>query len=201
MKTKSGMVSCIVSSYDRPMYLNACLASLAVQAVPHETLVCVNATDAKMVKRHLEVVKRYEAKAVLTGKMGSRCCYSSAEIAAEEAEGEWLWFGSDDSLVGACFLDLMLRAAKEQNVDFVHCDVAYDPPARIGRPGRYCHLSSRPALNEIDKTNFIMKKKWFKGFPGKRLEGPVGADFLMVEDALRRGMRHGKAEGILLFHQ
>ncbi len=195
------MVSCVISAYDRPKYLNACLASLDVQVVPHEVIVCLNSVDRRMNEAHIEVCERYGATPLLTGKLGAKCCYSSAEIAVERASGEWLWFGSDDSLVGACFLDLMVRAAKEKDLELVYCDMSYDPPARISRPGRYCHLSAHPALNEIDKTNFLIKRKWFKGFPGKRLEGGAGADFLVVEDAIRRGAKHGKAEGILLFHQ
>src|SRR5579863_6791141 len=97
--TKKGLVSCIVSSYDRPRYLNACLATLAVQVVPHEVIVCVNATERRMIQEHIEVAERYDAVPLMTGKLGARCCYSSAEIAAERVTGEWLWFGSDDSLV------------------------------------------------------------------------------------------------------
>jgi len=192
-------ISFIISAYDRPMCLSACLATLALQTERAEFIVCIN-SQGEMFKRHAAICDRYGAIALPTGKMGARCCYSSADLAAKFAKGEWLCFPSDDSLYVPGFSDLMLRAAREANLDLVYCDMVYDPMGLIQRVGRYGLMDSRPQINCIDKTNFIVKRKFFKGFPGKKIEGHSACDVLFVEDAIRRGARHGKAEGILGVH-
>lgn len=200
MKKSSGPeISFIISAYDRPMCLNACLATLSLQTETCEFIVCIN-SQGEMFKRHAAICNRYGATALPTGKMGARCCYSSADIAAKVAKGDWLCFPSDDSLYVPAFSDLMLRAAREANLDLVYCDMVYDPMGLIQRTGRYGLMDSKAQMNHIDKTNFFVKRKFFKGFPGKKIEGHSACDWLFVEDAIRRGARSGKAEGILATH-
>ncbi len=198
-KVKAGPeISFIVSAYDRPMCLNACLATLALQTESLELIVCINSTDRAMYKRNEAICNRYGALALPTGKMGARCCYSSADIAAKVAKGEWLCFPSDDSIYMPGFSDLMLRAARESNLDLVHCNMVYDPMGLIQKSGRYGLMESRPQINYIDKTNFMVKRKLFKGFPGKKIEGHSQCDVLFIEDVMRRGARQGKPDGPIL---
>ncbi len=202
---KRSLISFIVSSYDRPQNLRLSLASLALQTEPHEIIVCCNHPSAKVLAQHKAIARQFGAKVYHTGKWGAYCCYSSAEMIIERglAKGEWVGFPSDDTIVFACFSDLMMRAARENNWDLVYCDCVYDPMVRISSGvERYGLLSVEPKLNKIDKTGFLMKLEHFNGFPGKRRPGGVAAcDGLLIEELVEQGIRHGKAPGILLVHQ
>ena len=204
-KYKPGLISFIVSAYDRPDDLLLALASICRQTEPHEIIVCSNHPSVKVLEQHKTVARQFGAKVYHTGKWGAYCCYSSAEmvIAKGIPRGEFLNFASDDSIYFTGFSDLMMRAARLNNWDLVYCDCVYDPLVRIerGSAERYGILKAEPRLNKIDKTNFILKASWFEGFPGKRRSGPAAADALLIEELIARGIRHGKADGHLLVHQ
>lgn len=181
-----------------------------MQSEPHEIIVCCNHSDAKMIEAHRAITEHFGGKVYPTGRWGATCCYSSADMIVSKGivKGEWLCFPSDDSIYFACFSDLMLRAARQNNWDLVYCDCVYDPLLRLtdaytqasGTRDRYGILDVKPRLGHIDKTGFLVKKKWFDGFPGKR-RGPSAADGLFIEELVNRGIRHGKANGVLLVHQ
>lgn len=191
-------ISYIVSAYDRPAFLTACLASLACQTEPSETIVCIN-SQKHLVKAHVEICKHFRVRYELTGSRAPNG-YFSSELVLKKTSGEWFCFPSDDSLYVPCFSDLMIRAAREHKYDFVYCDMVYDPMRLVQRKGRYGVLRSQPKVGHIDKTNFIVKREWFTGWPGKRIEGGSPSDGLLAEDLVRRGARHGKPEGILVVH-
>lgn len=181
--------------------LAACLASLAVQSTPHETIVCYNGPAGEGLAEHRKLCRYFGARLMKTGEMGATCCYSSAELAAKTAKGEWLCFPSDDSLYVADFGDIMVRAADFGDWELVYCNVIFDPMSNILRPyERYGLLKTEPKHNSIDKGSFLVKRSWFRGFPSKRI-GPTGADGHLIEELLKRGARHGKAPGFLAIHQ
>lgn len=192
------MISFIVSAYERPKTMGVALKTIAAQTEPHEIIVACNGNE-EQVQAHRQVAKEFGAEVYPTGEWGAYCCYSSAELIIERglAKGDWLSFPSDDTILFACFSDLMMGAARENSWDLVYCDMVYDRPAV-----RYGLLEQKPQLNEIDKTGFIMRRSWFNGFPGKRRDGrPTAADGLLIEELVARKIRHGKAPGILLVHQ
>ncbi len=201
MKNKPIAISFIVSAYNRPRFLVACLASLQLQTEHYEIIVCINATEQHMIKPHIEVCKRFGVAYILTGKLGAPNSYFSSEMAIGRTHGEFLCFPSDDSQYFPCFSDLMIRAAREHNYDLVYCDMVYDPMRLVQRQGRYGVLRTKPVVGHIDKTNFIVKRAWFTGWPGKRIEGGSPSDGLLAEDLVRRGARHGKpGDSILAVH-
>lgn len=202
------MISFVVSAYDRPVSLRASLASIAAQTEPHEMIVCCNHKDKDLIDEQRAIAKYFGARFETTGLQGAYCCYSSAELVIEKQipKGEWLCFASDDSLYMAGFADILMREARENRWDLVYCDMVYDrmidgKPWGYGMPVRYNVLDVKPIVNNIDKTGFLVRATWFNGFPGKRRGGPTASDGLFIEDCVARGIRHGKAPGVLVVHQ
>ncbi len=197
------LISFIVSAYDRPKALRACLGTLSVQTEPHEIIVCCNSLQQCQIDMHREVCKEFGAKLYSTGRWGAQCCYSSAEMVIERGKvhGEWLVFASDDSLYVGRFSEIMLRAAREKRWDLVYCDEVYDSPMPLSNY-HYGLLEVKPKLGRIDKTGFILRREWFKRFPGKNPQGSFSmSDGKLIEELVSREIPHGKAPGILVIHQ
>jgi hypothetical protein len=53
-------------------------------------------------------------------------------------------------------------------------------------------------MGKIDKTNFIIRRELFKGFPPHRRNWRDGA---LIEQAIRDGAKPAKAPGVLVVHQ
>ncbi len=128
--------------------------------------------------------------------VGAGDCYSSTEVAATDCNGDFLCFPSDDSYYVPCFAELMLNAVDANAWDLVYCNMLYD--ARFNG-NCYAPVNVQPRINSIDKTGFILARKWFDGFPGKS-DGPCKADGELIESLLARGIRHGKVNDILMVH-
>ncbi len=192
------MISFIVSVYDRPEFLNACLASLNVQDGPYEILVCGNHKDENMLIACGLATMQYDLKVEPTGLAGCANCYESANMMAQKAKGDWLCFPSDDSLYVCKFSEIMLATAKQKNADLVYCDCVYRQDKTIGAWPAYQVLNTQPRMGQIDKTCFIVKRELFHGFQPH----PKGwSDGLFIESLVAQGVRHAKAPGVLLTHQ
>lgn len=185
-------VSFILSAFNRPTHLICALASLAIQTRPHEIIVTDNSDDPEAKKRQNEAARDFGASWIDTHIQGARHCYESAELAAPLATGDWLAFPSDDGYYVPGYSDTMLKAAAAGRWDLVYCDLIYDP--RMG--GRYGVLRVEPRLRHIDKTCFMVKRDKFEGFPDRGVFG----DGHLIESLVGRGLRHGKAPGVLLVH-
>jgi hypothetical protein len=108
-------------------------------------------------------------------------------------QGDWLCFPSDDSYYVPRFSEIMLEAARAQNLDFVYCDMLYD-----WRPDDvYRIMNVEPRSCAIDKTCFLVKREIFKGFPYHESGWNDGA---FAEQLVAEGVRHGKAPGVLVVH-
>lgn len=188
------MISFIVSAYDCPDDLNACLATLAVQQSPKEIIVCANHTDADMLIACGLICDGYGAIMKRTGMAGAKTCYESAEMAVREARGDWLCFPSDDSLYVRDFSRIMLQTATLTGSDLVYCDCVYYRP---GWPP-YTVLEVKPKMGRIDKTCFILKREWFNGFPKHSKDWRDGA---LIEQLMEQRVNHAKAPGVLCIHQ
>lgn len=192
------MISYIVSVLDRPHFLNACLASLAVQQFTKEVIVCVNGLGPVTIEDCRMLGMRYGARVMETGNMGALDCYDSANMATGEASGDWLCFPSDDSLYVMDFSRIMLDTARLTASGLVYCDCVYRQEPAKGRWPPYQVLDVRPHQGRIDKTTFILRRDLFHGFPSH----PKGhRDGALIEELMRAGVRHAKAPGVLVVHQ
>ena len=190
------VISYIVSVFDRIGMLNACLACLDVQQHIADITVCVNSTSPNVFERALEnPIGKYLA----TGNAGAKGCYESANMVWTGTFGEWLCFPSDDSLYVADFSRIMLATANKTDADVVYCDCIY----RVGTSGNniwkdYTILESEPRMGKIDKTNFIVRRSLFKGFPEHPRDWRDGA---LIEKLKTEGATFAKAPGVLVVHQ
>lgn len=186
------MISYIVSLYDRVQMLNTCLASLGAQEVESEIIVCCNHTDDDVIRAAKMACLYHDVHCELTGLIGARDCYESAEMI--NTKGEWLCFPSDDAYYVPFFARYMLAAATENHWDFVYADMLYTSKWTVPA-WSYSVMNVRPVKRHIDKTCFILKRELFNGFPGKRNGAPSEADGELAEQLVSSGVRHGKAAG------
>ena len=202
----SPKVSYIVSAYDRPQALRCCLASLQCQSDPDfEVIIADNATTEQLHQEHWEMMYRmYDPRFrhLDTAKVATSPawdCYWSAEAVVEhEAKGEWIVLPSDDSYYTPVFQATMLKAAEANNWDLAYCDMLYD---RRGH-GKYHHKTVAARSCEIDKTCFMLKREKWIGFPTKPTEALAASccDGEMIEELVRRGVRHGRVDELLCVH-
>lgn len=190
------MISYIVSMYDRVPFLNACLASLAVQDKTSETIVCCNSTDEEVLKAAGLACLYHDVHMEPTGLAGATNPYESASMIS--IKGEWVCFPSDDSLYVCEFATIMLRTAERAGADLVYCDCVYRQAPAAGNWPPYTVLDVQPRMGKIDKTCFILRRELFKGFPPH----PRGwSDGALIDQLVAQGVKHAKAPGVLVIHQ
>ncbi len=191
------VLSCIVSSYDRPDDLAICLGSLRLQrhiGSGDRFLLELIVTDNSPDERNRAAAEQYRA-IYLPTRMGE--CYGAAEAGASIATGEFLCFPSDDNYYVPEFAARMMRKAQTDSLDFVHCDMLYDP--RMG--GNYAVIPTSLHVGGIDKGGFCIRRSLFQsigGFPGKT-GGASSADGLLAE-RIAPICRHGRIPELLWFH-
>ena len=200
-------ISFLVSAYDRPRCLWASLGSLVAQTMLElEAVVLCNSPDDRLQAEHAAIVQAF-------GDFRLRCvnswhaappswdCYHAADWAVAEglARGEFICCASDDSYYCPEFAARMYGEAQAQTLDLVYCDLLYD--ARLG--GKRTVLPARPELDHIDKTNFMVRRERWIGFPTK-IVGPQPciswADGEAVVAMLACGYRHGRVPEVLVVH-
>ena len=195
------MISFIVSVFDRPQMLNACLATIAVQTPsPADIHVAANSSDMGIFKECERICKNYEAKLHLTAAPG-RTSYDSAEIACDWCNGDWLCFASDDSLYAQGFSEIMLHEAERNpKAGLIHCNCVYKQGSITGSWPAYTIMDSAPRMGCMDKTNFIIRRELFKGFPPHPMDYRDGA--LAEQFVKEHGIsKTAKAPGCLVVHQ
>jgi len=191
------MISYIVSVYDRMDSLNACLESIAANPEMKEVFVCCNSTRPFDMALCSTATCRYHGKMERTG-FDADDCYKSANLVAPNADGDWLCFPSDDSLYVADFQRIMIETAVRTQADLVYCDMVYKCGSEQNDWKPYTVLDAMPRMGRIDKTNFIIRRELFKGFPSHRRNWRDGA---LIEQVIRDGAKPAKAPGILVVHQ
>ena len=196
----SESISFLVSVYDRPHFLNACLATLAVQPDPKHVAVLDNSTDSTMSVDIGLIAHRYGFDHALTGRRGAANCYEAANLALTEGNiyGDWICFPSDDSLYVCGFSEIILAEAQRTGAGLIYCDCVYRQDPLVGSWPAYQVLESSPKMGRIDKSNFIVRRKLFTGFPRHEKGWCDGA---FVEQLVQRGVRTAKAPGCLVVHQ
>lgn len=182
--------SFIVSTYDRPTYLDLLLRSLRLQTCPDfEVLVTDNAVGDRAVENFRTVIAIGDERfRYIEAKQAD--CYFSANVGASQAQGEYLCFPSDDGYYAPRFLEQMLHVG----ADLIYCDCVYD-----GHGCNYAPLETAPVCGRIDKGGFLIKREKFPGFAG-----PAGveraADGWLVEALVREGVSHEKVSGYMWVH-
>lgn len=196
------MISFIVAAHSRPMALMCVLASLCQQTrADWEAIVVDNAEVDAISDQHQDICvmdpriryMRTTEQTLVAGAIHGRSLYMAAEIGVDASSGEWLCFPNDDSYYCPWFAERMLRAADIHRWHLVYCDLVAG-----GRQGHWL-LQASPRLCCIDKTNFVMRREWFKGFNHDPEHYPQ-ADGMLIEDLVRRGIAHGRVSEILVVH-
>jgi glycosyltransferase involved in cell wall biosynthesis len=189
-------ISYIVSTYHRPDLLPCVLHSLKVQtSSDFEVLVTDNSTDLKMIRKNRLAVDILDDDRFQYCNVKFSDCYTSAEWGVRNAKGEFLCFPSDDSYYVPHFGELMLKAARKDNLELVYCNMIYDPRYF----GHYWVLDVEARHTRIDKTGFLLKRDRFINFPGK-INSACDADGYLIDELVRRGIKHGKIVDIMVVH-
>ncbi len=179
--------------------LNACLASLHVQRQPPgQILVACNSIEASVNESCKGISELYNALMVPTGRAGALNCYQAADRCTGMLTQEWVCFPSDDSLYVFDFSTIMLETAQKTGADLIYCDCVYRQDPEKGKWPAYSVLETTPRMGRIDKTNFILRRSLFKGFPSHHQGYQDGA---LIEQVLRAGGKAAKAPGVLVVHQ
>lgn len=194
--------SFIVTAYERPAALRTCLSSIVQQTEQNwEVIVVDNSPDAGTCIVNEQVTKmsnriRYEAvgaMTMVTGQIHERSLYKATDIGVDLATSDWLVFPNDDSYYCPWFLERMLSAALMNAWDLVYCDLI------AGGPGGHWLLQARPKLCCIDKTNIMLRRSRYIGWPDAGTDY-AQADGLMIEQLVKSGVRHGRVDQALAVH-
>ena len=199
------MISFIITAFNRPLALRTCLSSLCQQTVTDwEAAVMDNSVPGPDLDEHARLCEmdrriRYHYVRTHTAidinqSNHTHSLYRATEMGAEFTFGEWLSFPSDDSYYCPWFAERMLRAAEKNSWDLVYCDIV------MGGSGGHHLLEARPKLCCIDKTNFLLRRSWFQGFPQGHGDSYPQADGLMIEELVSRGIRHGRVPEVMCVH-
>jgi hypothetical protein len=197
-------VTYIVSTYDRPRSLRMTLASLQVQTdTDFEVIVADNNPTTEWTRNWsvVDLLQDNRFKHFHTANYANSPgwdCYHSAEwVGNEIASGDYICCPSDDSYYVPVFQETMLAKARAEDLGLVYCDMLYD--RRIG--GKYSVLNVQPRSCAIDKTGFMVRRDCWIGFPTKpQTLSSSCCDGEMIEELVRRGVRHGKVEECLVVH-
>jgi hypothetical protein len=185
-------VTFIVAAYERVLPLWCQLASLACQTVPVEILVAENG-QGEVVGIHAAAAGQFGGRVIMTREND---CYLAANKVWQEAQGEWLGFPNDDGYMVPTFAEMMIRAAEKNGWDLVYCDTVYDPRLQ---GSQYSVLAVEPRIGKIDKTSFLVRRRVWEGFTPHGGNWTL-ADGSTIEAMVKRGVAHGKAPGVLVFH-
>jgi hypothetical protein len=119
--------------------------------------------------------------------------YKATELGVAATDGEWLGFPNCDSYYCPWYLERMLAEATAQSWELVYCDLV------AGTANGHWPMQTRPVRCCVDKTCFLVKREWFKGFDHTPEAYPM-ADGLLLEDLVTRGIRHGRLGQTLVVH-
>ena len=192
------MITFIVSTYNKSLQLMTCITSLLVQNVAKEIIICDNSDNPTSIQGNEgivsiapSIIRRIDTSTVEPKHFAS---YATANSVYEEAKGEWLCFPSDDSYYVPGFAEIMLEHATRFDRDLVYCDFIYDPRYN----GCYYQVvQAAPIARCIDKTIFLVKKEFFKGF---ELEDTTWCDWLTFKSIIDSGANHGHVPGVMVVH-
>lgn len=190
----------IVNAFENPMEVRCCLASIQLQWLSEAFKIHIHVADNSKGTRYQDEIRAIcleytNDRIPVTHHQTEGHCYTGSEQVARQITADWLCFASSDGYYVPGFSVLMLGTAMRSNADLVYCNVLYDP--RLHGRGIYSVLDSFPEICWIDKTSFIVKSSWFKGWPA---HPNMYCDGQFVEDLIRDGGKVAKAKGVLVVH-
>lgn len=191
-------ISYIVSAYNRPDQLRACLWSLYGQKHgDFEVLVTDNSLDPEITAEHRKVIaemgdNRYRYLRT-AGKTKVNDCYWAAEYAAARARGKWLCFPCDDCYYLPTFGSEMLSKTVRDELDFV------ESWCLIGIYGGSTVFNA----NHTVKSSFLIRAELFKrfgGFVAKPKSGVAACADRVLGEMARKQAKCGTVPMILVVH-
>lgn len=196
-------ISFVVSAFDDPVSLAACLWSLAGQNHKNmEILVTDNTESAAISAAHRKVVKQVSDAAVniryekTAHRIPTSDPYHSAEWGARNVSGAFVCFPCDDCYYVPQFTQRMIGAAYRNGWKFVECGV-------IGGP----EMTGVPVYLPMEwrtiKSNFVVELKTFLelGFAGKsKISAGSAADQYFGYQIRTKGLPWGKLSDIMVVH-
>ena len=119
--------------------------------------------------------------------------------AIRDCETDYLLLTNDDNYYVPRFVELMLQAARQHDLDLVLCDMVHSHERPGGRPvGSYAAFPTHPSPGNSDIGCFIARTERARqvGFRDKRSIG----DATYIADLMALGVKWGKIEKILFIH-
>jgi glycosyltransferase involved in cell wall biosynthesis len=197
-------LSYIVSAYNRPDLLPACLWSLYGQnREDFEVIVTDNATDEKIAKRHqnhVAAMRDLRFRYIRTaGKIKVSDCYWSSEYAMKQAKGFWLCFPCDDNYYPPQWAQRMLGVGARYNLDLVFCENSINGPETNGSD-RYLplRLGEMPFVGY--KASFIIRASKFKGWLNKPTISCCSGVDLSTLQRLCQELKYGVCRDLYYVH-
>ncbi len=205
-------ITYIVSAYNRPLMLPACLWSLAQQTHRNfEVIVTDNSTDRRVAKAQENTVNQINESGLLgnpaprfvyvntSKKITISDCYRSALYGIEHhARGSWYSFPCDDTYLVPEYGERMLGAVFSNNWDFAYvkyCVVGADASSWSG------YRVWKMGLGRTIKTSLFVRASVFQGFPGiADSAAPVLADWAYSSKMRERNIRMGAVDEVLVVH-
>lgn len=197
------MISFVVSAYERPRALRTCLSSLSQQTERDWEAIVVDNSEVAYLRLDNQAECQMDLRiswistnklTQIEGAIHKYCVYTATEIGVRMSRGDWLCFPNDDSYYCPWFVERMLAHAEQHDLDLVYSNIV------MGGPKEHQPMICHPKPCCIDKTNFLLKRAWFNGFERKTGDDYPCADGLMIESLVKRGIRHGGLEQMLVVH-
>jgi len=196
-------VTFLVNSYGKPENLWCVLGSLIQQTDPDwNAIVLLNHPDIEVQNRHGRIINAMNNG---DGRLSSKVswdprfswdCYWACEWAVDRglAKGDWICCASDDGYYLPEFVEEMTKSDK----DLVICDLLTDKR----HLGRRMVMNCLPKREHVDKTNFLVRREKWIGFPHKNtnMAGPSAADGQAVQLMVESGYKWDKIDLPLVVH-
>lgn len=186
-------ISYIISYFNKPYHLCCFLCSLKIQTDQNfEAFIIDNTPDPTEGKRMVEFLNDPRFIHVHANLPN---CYYGGNFGVTLSKGQYICFPSEDGYYVPEFGEIMYNHAVTNSLDLVYCNMLYDK--RLN--GLYSVLDVAPVKCRIDKSSFIMKRELFTGF-SLNPKYVITSDGRMIEDLVKRGIKHGKVDHVLLAH-
>lgn len=171
-------VSIVVPIYNVEQYLEKCFNSLINQTYGQIEVILVNdgSTDGSGALADTLAKKSKKALAIHKKNGG----LSDARNAGMKiAKGEYITFIDSDDYVDATFVEVLVKAAQENNADISQCDNSRKPENLGSGSGKAITLTGKDAFIELMKYKTVSPTAWGKLyktalFVDNNLEFPVG---------------------------
>jgi len=197
-------VSYVVSLYNRPDFLAACLWSIKGQThEDYEVIVTDNTEDKTVAHQQKRIVEKLKDKRFrylrTAGKIKVSDCYWSSEVGLNQAKGKWVCFPCEDCYYPPQWTQRMLTEAVRNNLDLVLCESTLTGPETCGIDGYRVLQLGKPGFPGY-KPSFLVKRAKFKGWLNKPLVPACsGVDRTTLQD-LTKKLKWGVARDLMYVH-